>query len=138
MALSLTRSVSFTARHRLFDARLTAVENRRRFGETVDDHTHSYTVSVTLSGAPDPVTGALLDLGTLDRLLTDRVVQPLDGTSLNEAIPAFASGGKLATCEALAAWLFDDLIALVPSNLRLERVRVAEDATLHADCTGST
>ncbi len=137
MTLSLTRSVSFTARHRLFDERLTAAENRIRFGETVDDHAHTYTVSVTLAGEPDPVTGELLDLGKLDRLLTDRVVQPLDGASLNEAVPVFSSGGKLATCEALAAWLFDDLITLLPPNLRLERVRVAEDATLHADCTGT-
>lgn len=135
MALSLTRSVSFTARHRLFDERLTPTENRTRFGETVDDHSHAYRVSVTLSGEPDPVTGILLDLGKLDRLLTDRVVQRLDGAHLNEAVPVFASGGKLPTCEALAAWLFDDLTSSLPPTLRLERVRVAEDEALHADCT---
>ncbi|TFG61554.1 MAG: 6-carboxytetrahydropterin synthase, partial [Gemmatimonadales bacterium] len=94
MILSLTRSVTFHARHRLSDRRLTAAENRSRFGDTASDHGHAYTLSVTLSGEPDPVTGVLLDLGRLDQLLSERVVQPLDGKNLNEVVPPFASGDK--------------------------------------------
>jgi len=138
MALSLTRAVVFRATHRLMQPDLSEAENRARYGWTAEapGHEHDYTCAVTVSGAPDPATGALLDLALLDRVLAQEVIGPLDGQYLNDVVPPFAEGHALATCEALAQWLYPRIAARIPEGLRLERVRIAEDPTLHADCTG--
>ncbi len=136
MALSLTRTVGFRASHHLARHDLTPAENRARFGPVAEPHAHDYTCAVTVTGAPDPGTGMLVDLAALDRLLADRVTGPLTGADLNRVVPVFRDGGQVATCEALAAWLYGELAGRLPDGLRLARVRVAEDATLHADCTG--
>lgn len=136
MPVSLTRTVGFRATHRLHDPRLSEFQNRLKFGATADPHQHDYTCAVTLSGTPDPDTGMLLDLGALDRLLAERVVGPLDGQDLNAVVPPFAERAQLATCEALAAWVWGELAPHLPAGLGLARVRIAEDASLHADCTG--
>jgi hypothetical protein len=52
-------------------------------------------------------------------------------------VPAFAYGRTLPTCEAIAAHLFPRIAARLPAPVVLERVRVLEDPTLYADCTGT-
>jgi 6-pyruvoyl-tetrahydropterin synthase len=138
MPLTLTRTVAFRATHRLFVAGWSEAQNRERFGWTAaaPGHEHQYTCAATVTAAPDPVTGALVDLGLLDRILTEEVVVPLDGKHLNDAVPAFAGGMTQPTCEALASLLFRRIAARLPEGVGLARVRVAEDASLHADCTG--
>ena len=135
--LTLTRTVTFKASHCLRLAGLTDEENRARFGWTVDQHGHDYRVSVTVSGPQEPGTGMVIDLVQLDHLLRDEVTAPLYGTSLNDSLPPVAAGTVLPVCETLAAWCFARIAARLPAGVRLERVRVAEDDTLHADCTGT-
>jgi 6-pyruvoyltetrahydropterin/6-carboxytetrahydropterin synthase len=138
VSLSLTRAVTFRATHRLALPRWSEAENRARFGWTAEPpgHEHQYTCAVTVAGSPDPDTGALVDLATLDAILEEEVLGPLDGRHLNDVVPPFLEGRVLATCEALARWLYHRIAARLPGGLRLERVRVAEDPTLYADCTG--
>ena len=64
------------------------------------------------------------------------MVRPLSGKHLNRAVPAFAGGHPLPTCEALAAHLFARIAPPLPRGVELERVRIAKDATLYGDCTG--
>ena len=61
---------------------------------------------------------------------------PLAGKHLNQEIAAFASGRLLPTGEAIAAYLFPRIAARLPAGVVLERVRIMEDPTLYADCTG--
>jgi len=139
MPVSLTRTVTFHARHRYWVPDWTAEENRARFGWTSEapGHGHAYQCAVTVTGPLDPVTGMVIDLAALDAILASEVLV-LDGRHLNEDIPEFTRGAELPTCEALAAWLFGRIAARLPTGVTLERVRVAEDATLHADCTGNS
>jgi 6-pyruvoyl-tetrahydropterin synthase len=81
--------------------------------------------------------GMVMDLGELDRILRDEVVVPLDGKHLNHDVPAFGESGTLPTCEAIAGFLFSRIAARLPADVALERVRVMEDPTLYADCTGA-
>lgn len=138
MRVSLTRTVGFHALHRLYKPDWTAEQNRARFGWTADEpgHAHDYSCAVTVSGPPDPETGMLIDLPALDRLLAELVVTPLDGKHLNLDVAEFADGKLLPTCEALAAYLFARIGPQLPDSVELTRVRVAEDATLHAECDG--
>lgn len=137
MGVSLTRTVTFHARHRYRVPTWSEAENQARFGWTgaAPGHSHAYQCAVTVTGPLDPVLHAVMDLGALDRILDEEVLT-LDGCHLNETLPAFAYGEALPTCEALAAYFFRRIRPRLPAGVELERVRVAEDATLHADCTG--
>ncbi len=77
----------------------------------------------------------IIDLETFDRIIAE-IIGPLDGTLLNDVIPAFASGAEQPTCEALAQWIYGRVAASLPNGVRTHCVRVAEDETLWADCLG--
>ncbi|HEX5004507.1 MAG TPA: 6-carboxytetrahydropterin synthase [Gemmatimonadales bacterium] len=138
MAISLTRTTGFHAWHRYWRPDWTAEENRAAFGALADPpgHDHHYRCAVTVAGPMDPAMGSVIDLPLLDRILHDEVVIPLDGVHIDQALAEFAPGRTLPTCEALAGWLFSRIAVRLPPAVRLVRVRVAEDDTLHADCTG--
>lgn len=135
MPTSLSRLLQFPARHRLWRADWTAERNREAFGALAETHGHQYTCEVTVEGPVDPVSGMLIDLARLDKLLQAEIHDPLAGKDLNKVDP-FSSGRPVPTCEALAQHLFARLGPRLPAGVSLRRVRVAEDATLHAECTG--
>jgi 6-pyruvoyltetrahydropterin/6-carboxytetrahydropterin synthase len=138
MPTSLTRTVGFRARHRLHRPDWSDERNREVFGSLADaaGHEHDYRCAVTVAGPVDAAMGMVIDLAWLDQLLQDDVVAPLHGTYLNHDVPAFASGRPLPTCEAIAGHIFQRIAARLPAGVTLERVRVMEDPTLYADCTG--
>jgi 6-pyruvoyltetrahydropterin/6-carboxytetrahydropterin synthase len=137
MAVSLTRTVTFSAHHRFHVPDWSDDENRAAFGAlgAAPGHGHSYRCSATVSG-PLGADGTIMDLGVLDGILGEEVVDVLDGRHLNLVVPEFAYGKLLPTCEAMAAYLFPRLARRLPEGVYLDRVRLAEDASLYADCTG--
>jgi len=137
MAASLTRTVSFRALHRYYRPDWSEARNREVFGRLADPpgHGHNYQCAVTIAGRLDE-TGMIVDLALLDRILQEEVLTPFAGKHFNLDVPAFASGRPLPTCEAIAAYVFRRLAARLPNGVALERVRIAEDPTLYADCTG--
>jgi 6-pyruvoyltetrahydropterin/6-carboxytetrahydropterin synthase len=136
MPTSLTRAVTFPARHRYRVEAWTEEENRARFGGLVEPHQHDYRCEVTVAGPLPAPTGMLMDLGQLDRILAEEILGPFQNQDLNQAIPAVRDGLTQPTCEAIARHLYQRIASRLPRGVRLERVRVAEDSTLHADCTG--
>jgi 6-pyruvoyltetrahydropterin/6-carboxytetrahydropterin synthase len=135
MPTTLTRRVRFHARHHMRVAAWDEAENQRRFGDLTRPHGHDYECSVTVSGPIDPH-GMVVDLALLDQILEEAVRRPLEGPHLNRDLAEFGEGCPLPTCEALAALLFERVAGRLPAGVRLERLRVAEDPTLYADCTG--
>jgi 6-pyruvoyltetrahydropterin/6-carboxytetrahydropterin synthase len=137
MAISLTRTVAFHALHRYYRPEWSEAKNREVFGSLADPpgHGHDYRCGATVSGPVNSL-GMILDLTELDRILTEEVVIPLDGKHLNLDVPAFAYGRALPTCEAIATYLFSRIAARLSAGVVLERVRILEDPTLYADCTG--
>jgi 6-pyruvoyltetrahydropterin/6-carboxytetrahydropterin synthase len=134
--LTLTRTVSFFALHRLYRPEWSAERNRETFGALSEEppHGHDYRCAVTVSSGPDAPEDLLVDLARLDAILRDEVVTPLEGRYLNRDVPAFAR--TLPTCEALATHCYRRIAARLPEGVRLVRVRISEDPTLYADCTG--
>jgi 6-pyruvoyltetrahydropterin/6-carboxytetrahydropterin synthase len=137
MPASLTRAVGFYALHRYHRPDWSEARNREAFGAAGDPpgHGHDYRCLVTVQGPVDE-SGMIVDLVLLDRVLAEEVVQPLAGKHLNLDVPAFGYGRTLPTCEAIAAYLYPRIAARLPAGVRLERVRIMEDPTLYADCTG--
>ncbi len=137
MAIELTRTVGFRAVHRLYRADWSPERNREAFGPLSDPpgHPHDYSCAVTVTGPLDRVMGMVMDLVELDHILREQIVTPFEGRNLNQDVAEFASG-TLPTCESLAALVYRRVAPRLPAGVTLARVRVAEDATLHADCTG--
>lgn len=138
MSVSLTRTVGFRAVHRLYRPDWTDARNREAFGPLSDPpgHPHDYRCAVTVSGPIDDRMGMVVDLVELDRILQEEVVVRLDGKHLNEDVPELAYDRMLPTCEAIALDVYRRIAPRLPQGVTLERVRVMEDPTLYADCTG--
>ena len=138
MSVSLTRTVGFRAVHRLYRPDWTEARNRKAFGPLSDPpgHPHDYRCAVTVSGPIDDRMGMVVDLVELDRILQEEVVSRLDGKHLNEDVPGLAYGQMLPTCEAIAVDVYRRIAPRLPRDVTLERVRIIEDPTLYADCTG--
>ena len=129
MRLRLTRAVAFRAHHRLGEPDRTAAENRARFGWTSEPHPHQYRVEVTVAGPGAPF---VIDLALLDRILAEEVLERYRDRHLHRDCPEFAAIPP--TCEAIAAAIFSRMAPLMPGTARLERVSVAEDDSLSAEC----
>ena len=136
MPLTLTRTVGFRAVHRLYRPDWSEAQNRAAFGALSDPpgHPHDYRCAVTVAGQAVPPMAMVLDLAELDRILEEEVVAPLDGKYLNTDVPTLT--GTVTTCEALAQDVFRRLQRRLPPGVALQRVRIMEDPTLYADCTG--
>lgn len=134
----LTRAVHFSASHRYHRPDWSAAENNRRFGDCAlpEGHGHNYRCEVTVSGEVDRVTGMVIDLRRLDRVLEAEIVSRFHHRHINTAVPEFGPGGRIPTTENLAAFILEQLQAALPNGVRVERVRVREDRDLWADAYG--
>lgn len=129
----VTRKFTFSAAHRYWQPRWSAEENARAFGSLTVTHGHNYVLDVTLVGSVDPITGMVMDLAELKRLVGDTVIQRFDHADLN-ADPLFA-GGLIPTTENLVRGLWDLLVPKLGGD-RLYRLRLWEDPTFHVEYLG--
>src|SRR3982750_4712921 len=97
----LTRCVTFAAAHRYRIAGWSEARNAEVFGACArpNYHGHSYVCDVTVTGAIDPRTGFIVDLGVLDRVLQIEVRDRFDHSNINLDVPAFRDGGLMPTGE---------------------------------------
>ncbi len=137
LRVSLTRTVRFHATHRYWVEEWSAEANRARFGAATEVHPHDYRCAVTVIGSFDPETDMIVDLPALDRILQEEVIARFHQKQLDRDAPEFAEAGMLPSCETLARYLFMRVASRLPEGVTLQRVRVAEDPMLHADCTNS-
>ncbi len=88
----LTISTHFSAAHRLAHPDLSYEENYEIYDKCArpNGHGHNYHLEVTVKGEIDPRTGMIVDLGALQQVISDQVVEPFDHTFLNKDIPYFA------------------------------------------------
>jgi|SRR3990167_8909038 len=135
MNVSVTRKVRFCAGHRYWRPDWTPEKNREVFGACANEngHGHNYTLEVTVSGPVDPQTGMVINLGDLDRLIHQLVIDRIDHRNLNLDVPELA--GRIPTTEVLADFIWNTLSSRVPVG-QLEEVRVYEADDLWASRRG--
>jgi 6-pyruvoyltetrahydropterin/6-carboxytetrahydropterin synthase len=135
----LTRRVTFAAAHRYWREDWPAERNRDVFGPCANPHGHghSYALEATVAGKVDEETGFCVDLGLLDRVLSESVVRVLDHQHINHAVAEFGPGGVVPTTENLLAWAWPRIVAGLPDGVRLHRLRLREDEALYVDYFGS-
>lgn len=123
--VTLTRSYEFAAAHRLNSGCLSEAENRELFGKCNNPHGHghNYQLEVTVGGDPDPRTGLIVDLGLLDRVVHEQVVDRYDHRHLNLDIEEFRELNP--TSENLVRVVWDRLLPVLPAG-SLRRVTIRE------------
>jgi 6-pyruvoyltetrahydropterin/6-carboxytetrahydropterin synthase len=102
----LTRRVEFSSSHVCVQPGLSAEENRRLYGAAANPqgHGHNYVLEVTLEGAPDPITGMVIDLKELKEILNREVVDLYDHRHLNYEVKPFDTVVPTAENVALDVW----------------------------------
>lgn len=133
--LRLQRRYRFSASHLYRRPEWSEEENRRHFGKCANlpGHGHNYRLWVTVEGVVDPATGFVVDLGALDALVTDRIIERLDHQHLNAALPEFGEGGWIPSSENVIRWILDQLAGHLPAGATLVRLRLEEDEDLVAE-----
>ena len=134
----LTRRVTFAAAHRYRRPEWDDERNSAVFGLCArpNYHGHTYTCDVTLGGEVDALTGFIIDLGMLDRVLADEVRGRYDHRNINLDVPEFAEGLLIPTGENLARVIFSQVQRALGSTATVVEVRLAEDDTLSATYRG--
>jgi 6-pyruvoyltetrahydropterin/6-carboxytetrahydropterin synthase len=134
MPTYLTRRVTFAAAHRYRVAEWSEARNASAFGACArpNYHGHTYVCDVTVAGTLDPVTGFIVDLGLLDRILQAEVRDRFDHSNINLDVPEFADGALMPTGENLARFICERVQRAIGAAAIVTRVTVAEDATLSA------
>jgi 6-pyruvoyltetrahydropterin/6-carboxytetrahydropterin synthase len=91
MEATLTVKTHFSAAHRLALPELSYDENMEIYGKCArpHGHGHNYHLEVSVRGEIHARTGMLVDLGALQKVIDDYVVEPFDHTFLNKDIPYF-------------------------------------------------
>lgn len=133
---TLTRVVAFTAAHHYFRPDWSPERNAEAFGSTSRTHEHAYQCAVTVRGTPDPVTGMIVDLPQLDRILREEVVERFGGKHINAEIAEFADGTALPTGEMLCVDIWRRIVPRLDGGCTLDTVRVQENPLLYAEFRG--
>src|SRR6266545_3011632 len=133
----ITRKIEVSASHVCRVPDLSDAENRAIYGDAANPHGHghNYVLEVTLEGAPDPVTGMVMDLKQLKEILNREVVSVYDHRFLNYEVPPFDRVGP--TTENIAVDIWNRLQPhLNDSRGKLHAVRVYATDDLYVDYFG--
>ena len=131
----VTRQVHFNAAHRLINPDFGERWNEKKFGPCSNPHWHghNYVLEATVCGAPDPVTGYVIDLSELKRILKKAVADPCDHRNLNEDV-AFLKGIN-PTTENLVVAFWRRIAPRIKSG-KLHSVRLYETPRNFAEYFG--
>lgn len=131
----LNKRIEFAASHRYIKPEWDDEKNRAVFGLCFNPpaHGHNYMLEVTVSGEIDPITGMVVNLFDLKRVLLD-VLEEFDHKNLNLDMPYFKD--RIPTSENFARLLWTKL-ASQPDIGTLHTVRLYEDEDLYAEVSAS-
>jgi 6-pyruvoyltetrahydropterin/6-carboxytetrahydropterin synthase len=132
---AVTRRVHFNAAHRLHNPERPDDWNRATFGACNNPsfHGHNYELDVTVEGEIDPETGYVMDLGRLNDLVEERLLQRLDHRNLNVDVEWFRT--LIPTAENIAVVCWRELAPALPSGLHL-RLRLWETPRNYVEYQG--
>lgn len=123
--LYITKTVTFSASHRLFNPEFSDEENERIFDKCNNfyGHGHNYKLEVTVAGEPNPKTGYIIDLKILKKILQDEIISKVDHKHLNHDVDFLK--GIIPTVENLTIVFWKILENKFP-NGKLHSIRLYE------------
>jgi 6-pyruvoyltetrahydropterin/6-carboxytetrahydropterin synthase len=112
----LTRKYHFCTAHRLHSEHLSNEENIALFGKCNNPygHGHNYYLEVTVSGAPDPITGMITNITDLDQIVDKEIAEKFDHKHLNLDTEEFKDLNPTSENVAVVIW---DLLSQKLPNL---------------------
>ena len=133
--VTVTRLVRFNAAHRVHNPTLSDEENSRLFGacNNPNGHGHNYILEVSVTGEPDPVSGYVIDLSEVKRLVVSEFVGHVDHKHLNLDVPFMVGINPTTENIVLACWRRIEP-ALRPR--RLTRLRLWETENNYVEYQG--
>ncbi len=132
----LTRRERFNAAHKLWVESWSEEKNQATFGKCANPnwHGHNYTLYVTVKGKPDPVTGFIMDVKELSRIIRERVIEKLDHTNLNLDVD-FIPKTIQPTTENLVILIWQQLQPHI-KGCTLHRIQLHETENIYAEYFG--
>lgn len=105
----VTRKAHFNAAHRLHNPNKSDQWNQATYGKCNHPnwHGHNYLMEVTVGGSVDPDTGYLIDLGKLQEIIDQVIIEPCDHKNLNLDVDFLQ--GVITSTENLAEIFFHRL-----------------------------
>lgn len=133
--VTVTRRFDFSAAHRYWRDDWSQVENERAFGACTSryGHGHNYQLDVSVKGSADPVTGMVMNVTDLKRIVND-LLEQFDHKHLNEDTPYFKQ--LIPTTENIVRVLWNLLAPHMPQGVALAKLRLYEMQDLWADYEG--
>jgi 6-pyruvoyltetrahydropterin/6-carboxytetrahydropterin synthase len=129
--MRLTRRYRFAASHRLHSDAFSEEQNRELYGKCNNPygHGHDYILDVMAHGPVEPASGRVVDIPTLDRLVSEQVLNDFDHHYLNADLAEFQA--VVPTSENIMRVIEDRLLArwgeVFPGEWpRLEGIRLRE------------
>ena len=135
--MKITRRVEFSASHRCAVAGWSDDKNRQVFGADANPfgHGHNYVLEVTLRGKVDPVTGMIIDLKDVKKVLNEQVVDVMDHRYLNAEVKPFDV--VVPTTENVAIEIWKRIVPHFSSDtVQLHEVRLYETENIYVEYRG--
>jgi 6-pyruvoyltetrahydropterin/6-carboxytetrahydropterin synthase len=127
----VTRRYKFAASHRLHSGRFSEEENRELYGKCNNPygHGHDYVLDVSVTGPVDTVSGQVVNIGALDRLVDKQILRDFDHKYLNADVREFED--FIPTSENIIRVMEDRLKSHWRESFpgdrpRLEKIRLRE------------
>lgn len=104
--MKVCRRITFNAAHRLFNEQWSDADNFEVFGKCSNPnyHGHNYVLETWIEGTVDPLTGYVMDLKVLKKILNDEISERFDHRNLNLDCPEFEHLNPSAENIAIVCW----------------------------------
>lgn len=126
--VEITVRTEFAAAHRLHAGELTDEQNAQLFGpcNNRNGHGHNYDLFVTVRGPVDPITGMVMNLFDIHRIVKQYIFDVVDHKHLDEDLDIL--GERTSTAENLAVVFWEILAVQLGEfpSVELAKIRIHE------------
>jgi 6-pyruvoyltetrahydropterin/6-carboxytetrahydropterin synthase len=117
---AITRKMHFNAAHRLYNKEWSDENNEDVFGKCNNPyyHGHNYELEIKVIGQINPLTGFVVDVKELKRIVNEKVIDQFYHKNLNVEVPDFQSLNP--TVENIAKIIYDKILPELSEELELK------------------
>lgn len=129
----ITKVYHYCAAHRYYNADWNEEKNKDVFGKDSNNHGHNYALHVTVKGEIDPGTGWVVDLGEMNVIVKQHVLDVFDHAQIEEDIEWFSD--KQPSSENMVKYMWQEISKHL-TDAELVRIRLVETPTIYTDYYG--
>jgi 6-pyruvoyltetrahydropterin/6-carboxytetrahydropterin synthase len=132
----ITRRERFNAAHKLWVKSWSDEKNLEVFGKCANAnwHGHNYDLFVTVKGKPDPLTGFIVDVKKLSKIIKNVIIEQLDHKNLNMDV-VFIPENMQPTTENLVMLIWEQLSSHI-EGCELHCIKLYETENIFAEYYG--